>query len=60
MLLLEYMAGKIKLTDANIKGIKYLYTMEGVSTRQIADTYGVSHVQVWRIVKGLQRKNKSL
>ena len=57
--LTKKMSAKRKLTEANISGIKYLRFTEGVKLRDIADTYGVSHVQIWRIINGVQRNEKN-
>ena len=49
------MAGKRKVSDLNVGGIRYAVLVEKVPLRQVAELYGISHVQVWRIINGHQR-----
>lgn len=52
------MAGRKKLSDTDVAGIRYAIGTEGLSFRQVAQVYGVSHIQIWRVFNKLQRKNK--
>lgn len=47
---------KIKLTDADVRGLRYARNVEGASLAFLANAYGVSKAQVSRVTRGLQRR----
>lgn len=51
------MAGKKKLADEYVECIRWMLGYGGgFSLRYVANHFGISHTQVRRIAKGLQRK----
>lgn len=49
---------KVKLTDADVRGLCYARNVEGAPLRWLAENYGVSMAQVSRVTRGLQRRRK--
>lgn len=47
---------KIKLTDADVRGLRYARNVEGASLAFLANAYGVSKAQVSRVTRGLQHR----
>lgn len=47
---------KIKLTDADVRGLRYARNVEGASLAFLANAYRVSKAQVSRVTRGLQHK----
>ncbi len=53
------MAGTLKLTDEDVKGIRYAKETSNLSLRAIGNLYGISATHVLRILRGEQRNRKS-
>lgn len=51
---------KVKLTDADVRGLCYARNIEGAPLRWLAENYGVSMAQVSRVTRGLQRRDKKM
>lgn len=51
---------KVKLTDADVRGLCYARNVEGAPLRWLAENYGVSMAQVSRVTRGLQRRDKKM
>lgn len=49
---------KRKLTDADVRGIRYSRNAEGASLAWLKWVYGVSEAQISRVARGLQGKCK--
>jgi len=49
---------KRKLTDADVRGIRYSRSVDRASLTWLAWVYGVSEAQISRIARGLQGKCK--
>ena len=47
--------GNCKISDAEVTKIKLAYSEGNTTLRELAQKYSISHSQIRRIVKGLQR-----
>lgn len=47
--------GNSKLSDGQVGAIRAMWDIEQFTLRQLGEIFGVSHSQIRRIVKGIQR-----